>query len=54
MNLTLRALKIIPWVSSMNCQEIHSVSISSQTSNLIHYEQTNRRKIMKLICDKPI
>jgi len=35
-------------------KNIHSGSISSQTSNLVPYDQTNHRKIMKLIYDKAI
>ena len=38
--------------SEIDSGKLHSVSISSQTSNLVHYDQTSHRKVMKLIYDK--
>jgi hypothetical protein len=60
-NLVLFATKLhleiksyLKFVNQRKLFDIHSVSISSQTSNLVHYDQTNHRKIMKLIFNKAI
>jgi hypothetical protein len=60
-NLVLFATKLhleiksyLKFVNQRKLFDIQSVSISSQTSNLVHYDQTNHRKIMKLIYNKAI